>query len=106
MWNIWLLMCPNLLCFDWSMGCIDLIGSIYDVRALIVLIMGGLGFWSLIRLRTNSNTNCYRFVSCPDKTVPDKTVPDKTVPNCKIFPDKTVPDKIVPRNQTKQSQTK
>ncbi|XP_075248633.1 protein O-mannosyl-transferase TMTC4-like isoform X2 [Convolutriloba macropyga] len=61
MWNIWLLMCPNLLCFDWSMGCIDLIGSIYDVRALIVLIMGGLGFWSLIRLRTNSNTNCYRW---------------------------------------------
>ncbi|KYN09382.1 Transmembrane and TPR repeat-containing protein 4 [Trachymyrmex cornetzi] len=37
--NIWLLICPIWLCFDWSMGCISLITS-YDYRTFVVII-----FW-------------------------------------------------------------
>lgn len=39
--NIWLLICPVWLCFDWSMGCISLITG-YDYRILVVII-----FWLL-----------------------------------------------------------
>lgn len=37
--NMWLLICPEWLCFDWSMGCVPLITSI-DKRTLLVLL-----FW-------------------------------------------------------------
>ncbi|EDO43484.1 predicted protein [Nematostella vectensis] len=37
--NIWLLVHPWWLCFDWSMGCIPLIQSAKDVRILAVLAM-------------------------------------------------------------------
>ena len=32
--NLWLLVCPSRLCFDWSMGSIPLIQSSNDVRNL------------------------------------------------------------------------
>ncbi|KAJ3655067.1 hypothetical protein Zmor_014210 [Zophobas morio] len=38
--NFLLLLWPQWLCFDWSMGCIPLIESVYDTRLLFVLI-----FW-------------------------------------------------------------
>ena len=38
--NLWLLLNPFWLCFDWSMGCIPLINSINDVRVLAPLL-----FW-------------------------------------------------------------
>ena len=37
--NVWLLICPEWLCFDWSMGCIPLITT-YDKRLFFILI-----FW-------------------------------------------------------------
>ncbi|CAL7943080.1 unnamed protein product [Xylocopa violacea] len=40
--NVWLLICPVWLCFDWSMGCIPLITSI-DNRILFVLL-----FWLIL----------------------------------------------------------
>ncbi|KAJ8665348.1 hypothetical protein QAD02_007010 [Eretmocerus hayati] len=36
--NMWLLLCPLWLCFDWSMGCIPLILEA-DMRIILVLIM-------------------------------------------------------------------
>ncbi|XP_078039359.1 protein O-mannosyl-transferase Tmtc4 isoform X2 [Augochlora pura] len=40
--NVWLLICPEWLCFDWSMGCVSLITG-YDRRILIVII-----FWLIL----------------------------------------------------------
>lgn len=40
--NIWLLICPEWLCFDWSMGCIPLI-NFNDKRILFVLL-----FWLIV----------------------------------------------------------
>lgn len=39
--NIWLLICPIWLCFDWSMGCVSLITG-YDYRIFVVIV-----FWLL-----------------------------------------------------------
>uniref|UniRef100_A0A1B6I8D4 dolichyl-phosphate-mannose--protein mannosyltransferase n=1 Tax=Homalodisca liturata TaxID=320908 RepID=A0A1B6I8D4_9HEMI len=36
--NVWLLLCPEWLCFDWSMGCVPLILMLHDSRVLIVII--------------------------------------------------------------------
>ena len=44
--NAWLLICPEWLCFDWSMGCIPLITT-YDKRIFIILVFW-LVFGSLI----------------------------------------------------------
>ncbi|KOX77837.1 Transmembrane and TPR repeat-containing protein 4 [Melipona quadrifasciata] len=41
--NIWLLICPEWLCFDWSMGCIPLIINFNDKRILFVLL-----FWLIV----------------------------------------------------------
>ncbi|XP_066254780.1 protein O-mannosyl-transferase TMTC4 [Euwallacea similis] len=41
--NILLLIWPQWLCFDWSMGCIPLIESFYDYRLFLVLL-----FWFLV----------------------------------------------------------
>lgn len=49
--NLWLLICPEWLCFDWSMGCIPLITG-YDFRLFAVfgfLVLIGL----LIRVAIN-----------------------------------------------------
>ncbi|KAH6937940.1 hypothetical protein HPB50_005452 [Hyalomma asiaticum] len=35
--NVWLLLCPQWLCFDWSMGCLSLIRSITDARIFSVV---------------------------------------------------------------------
>ncbi|CAG9863206.1 unnamed protein product [Phyllotreta striolata] len=40
--NFLLLLWPEWLCFDWSMGCIPLLNSISDVRVIIVVV-----FWCL-----------------------------------------------------------
>lgn len=37
--NAWLLVCPWWLCFDWSMGCVPLIKSAVDWRAVWVLLL-------------------------------------------------------------------
>ena len=43
--NLWLLLNPWWLCFDWSMGCVPLIKTPTDVRILAVLAM-----WLLLLL--------------------------------------------------------
>lgn len=40
--NVWLLICPEWLCFDWSMGCVPLITT-YDKRIFFVFI-----FWLVL----------------------------------------------------------
>ncbi|KAL1437818.1 hypothetical protein MTO96_048517 [Rhipicephalus appendiculatus] len=37
--NAWLLLCPQWLCFDWSMGCLTLIRSITDIRIVSVIAL-------------------------------------------------------------------
>ncbi|KAL3281117.1 hypothetical protein HHI36_004339 [Cryptolaemus montrouzieri] len=41
--NVLILLWPEWLCFDWSMGCIPLIESFFDVRIIFVVL-----FWMLI----------------------------------------------------------
>ncbi|KAG1660756.1 Transmembrane and TPR repeat-containing protein 4 [Nymphon striatum] len=47
--NIWLLIHPLWLCFDWSMGCVPLITSLLDPRFSIVLM-----FWGTVIYMTYS----------------------------------------------------
>ncbi|XP_043786815.1 protein O-mannosyl-transferase TMTC4-like isoform X2 [Apis laboriosa] len=54
--NIWLLICPEWLCFDWSMGCVPLINS-NDKRIIFVLL-----FWLIL-----SAMFIYSFSSYQDK---------------------------------------
>ncbi|KAH9509797.1 Protein O-mannosyl-transferase tmtc4, partial [Bulinus truncatus] len=41
--NAWLLLCPQWLCFDWSMGCVPTIESLDDLRLLSVVT-----FWLVL----------------------------------------------------------
>lgn len=41
--NAWLLLCPQWLCFDWSMGCVTLVRSVFDVR-----LLGTLALWAAL----------------------------------------------------------
>ena len=41
--NFWLLILPQWLCYDWAMGCIDLIHSIQDFRVIFIGI-----FWIMM----------------------------------------------------------
>jgi hypothetical protein len=45
--NFLLLLWPQWLCFDWSMGCIPLIESVYDARIAFVLIFWIIGIFSI-----------------------------------------------------------
>ncbi|KAJ8030652.1 Transmembrane and TPR repeat-containing protein 4 [Holothuria leucospilota] len=45
--NVWLLLNPVDLCFDWSMGCIPLIQSATDVRILAIVALWLVGFFLL-----------------------------------------------------------
>ncbi|XP_055928422.1 protein O-mannosyl-transferase TMTC4-like [Argiope bruennichi] len=56
--NVWLLIHPYWLCFDWSMGCIPLIKAINDKRLLAVLI-----FWIFL------GHLLYSIVAYPDKKI-------------------------------------
>ncbi|XP_011635956.1 transmembrane and TPR repeat-containing protein 4-like [Pogonomyrmex barbatus] len=56
--NIWLLICPLWLCFDWSMGCVSLITG-YDYRIFIVII-----FWFIF-----GTLIIYTFISHKNKTL-------------------------------------
>ena len=51
--NIWLLICPEWLCFDWSMGCIPLIND-YDLRIVNITIFW-LVFGSMLKIVIFSN---------------------------------------------------
>lgn len=37
--DAWLLLCPEWLCFDWSMGCLPLVESFVDTRIFAILSM-------------------------------------------------------------------
>lgn len=39
--NAWLLVCPDWLCFDWSMGCLRPISSYLDIRCLVIILFWG-----------------------------------------------------------------
>ena len=48
--NFWILLCPDWLCFDWSMGCLDYINSDVNVFQLTILakVIAALFFWVLM----------------------------------------------------------
>jgi len=50
--NVWLLLNPTWLCFDWSMGCVPLVESLADPRLLAVVAFwvtsGALGSYVLL----------------------------------------------------------
>ncbi|KAI6657531.1 hypothetical protein LOD99_275 [Oopsacas minuta] len=52
--NLWLLLCPYWLCSDWSMGSIELLHSITDVRVMgliaAILFIGTITLYSLVRV--------------------------------------------------------
>ena len=54
--NFWLLLCPYWLCSDWSMGSIQLIHSIPDVRLVgliaVIFLLGATACYSLARVYT------------------------------------------------------
>ncbi|KAL7744365.1 hypothetical protein ACLKA6_001754 [Drosophila palustris] len=35
--NFWLMLCPQWLCFDWALGCVNLVTSIWDMRLQAVI---------------------------------------------------------------------
>ncbi|XP_017872545.1 PREDICTED: transmembrane and TPR repeat-containing protein CG5038 [Drosophila arizonae] len=41
--NFWLMLCPQWLCFDWALGCINLVTSIWDMR-----LQGVIAFYSFL----------------------------------------------------------
>lgn len=51
--NVWLLLYPRWLCFDWSMGCVPVIASLLDVRLVAVatlwVFLGGAVFAGLVK---------------------------------------------------------
>ncbi|CAK9832241.1 Protein O-mannosyl-transferase TMTC4 [Anthophora retusa] len=51
--NVWLLICPVWLCFDWSMGCVPLITSV-DGRIFFVLL-----FWLMLSAMIAYTFNSY-----------------------------------------------
>lgn len=47
--NLWLLLCPHWLCFDWALGCIDLVSTFFDGRVLGIIVMY-MAFYKMVRL--------------------------------------------------------
>ncbi|XP_001357919.3 protein O-mannosyl-transferase TMTC4 [Drosophila pseudoobscura] len=41
--NLWLMLCPHWLCYDWALGCVKLVTSIWDLR-----LQGVIGFYSIL----------------------------------------------------------
>lgn len=41
--NLWLLLCPDWLCFDWSMGCVPIIEDLFDNRIFVVFL-----YWTFL----------------------------------------------------------
>ncbi|XP_065645098.1 protein O-mannosyl-transferase TMTC4 isoform X2 [Hydra vulgaris] len=59
--NIWLLLSPHWLCFDWAMGCIPIVGSLTDLRLFAPMFM--ILCFSSICLKTLLNLKIY-FMRC------------------------------------------
>nr|XP_023017979.1 transmembrane and TPR repeat-containing protein 4-like [Leptinotarsa decemlineata] len=55
--NFLLLVWPQWLCFDWSMGCIPLIETMCDIRAIIVMIMWFVGLYAVFTLLRKNYQN-------------------------------------------------
>ncbi|XP_060649361.1 protein O-mannosyl-transferase TMTC4 [Drosophila nasuta] len=49
--NFWLMLCPQWLCFDWALGCIQLVTSIWDMRLQAVIAFYSFIFVSLMNFR-------------------------------------------------------
>ncbi|KAK6196139.1 hypothetical protein SNE40_001423 [Patella caerulea] len=59
--NVWLLLNPSWLCFDWSMGCIPVITSLSDVRILSALLFF-IVLLTMIYLSLRNNTQHQRLL--------------------------------------------
>ncbi|XP_018569656.1 transmembrane and TPR repeat-containing protein 4-like [Anoplophora glabripennis] len=55
--NFLLLLWPEWLCFDWSMGCVPLIETISDARIIFVILFWGVGIYSMFVLLKNNYEN-------------------------------------------------
>ena len=62
--NFWLFILPEWLCYDWAMGCIELIQSFHDLRVLTIFI-----FWITI-FAIVLRTIQYKCISLAFMTVP------------------------------------
>lgn len=51
--NLWILLCPQWLCFDWALGCVRLISNVWDLRLQAVLAMYSLAIVAVINSRQN-----------------------------------------------------
>ncbi|XP_023288880.1 transmembrane and TPR repeat-containing protein 4 isoform X3 [Orussus abietinus] len=60
--NLWLMVCPIWLCFDWSMGCVPLITGFNDVRLLAVVILWIILGTFLMYTFSSSRSNDSRYV--------------------------------------------
>ncbi|KAH8359587.1 hypothetical protein KR093_007763 [Drosophila rubida] len=49
--NFWLLLCPQWLCFDWALGCVNLVTSIWDMRLQAVIAFYSFIIVSLMNFR-------------------------------------------------------
>ncbi|KAH8310236.1 hypothetical protein KR044_000156 [Drosophila immigrans] len=49
--NFWLLLCPQWLCFDWALGCVKLVTSIWDMRLQAVIAFYSFVLVSLMNFR-------------------------------------------------------
>lgn len=47
--NVFILLCPIWLCFDWSMGCIELIDSFLDLRFVFVISFYSFSFAFILK---------------------------------------------------------
>ncbi|KAJ8963524.1 hypothetical protein NQ314_005566 [Rhamnusium bicolor] len=55
--NFLLLLWPQWLCFDWSMGCVPLIETICDIRVIFVFLFLLMGFYSMFTLLRKNYKN-------------------------------------------------
>lgn len=46
--NLWLLICPDWLCFDWSFGSIELVETWFDTRVVAILVFNGYMFQTVL----------------------------------------------------------
>lgn len=49
--NFWLMLCPQWLCFDWALGCVNLVTSIWDMRLQTVIAFYSFIFAALMNFR-------------------------------------------------------
>ncbi|XP_064394194.1 protein O-mannosyl-transferase Tmtc2-like isoform X2 [Halichondria panicea] len=76
--NVWLLLCPSWLCFDWSMGSVPLVTELTDLRNMATCFLFGTLFifllWTtdtLERISSHNSTALFQVNNGPNSTPVD-----------------------------------